>query len=119
MAGQTAWMLHRIESLQVYGVHSMLWHEVDDEHSAPLLDQMGDALGIPSRLSQEDIKHMADHKKALVGVVGLKAGNTIWIVQSIGCKKVLDSAVSRTTRGSARLFKSRVFNDPVLNGQSM
>ncbi len=66
MAGQTAWMLQKMEGLRVYGVHSMLWHEVDKVYSAPLIDQMGLALGIPSRLTQEDLKRMADDKKALV-----------------------------------------------------
>src|SRR5271170_5236841 len=54
MAGQTAWMLQKMEGLRVYGVHSMLWHEVDKVYSAPLIDQMGMALGVPSRLTQED-----------------------------------------------------------------
>jgi hypothetical protein len=119
MAGQTAWMLQKIESLRVYGVHSMLWHEVDKVYTAPLIDQMAVALGIPSRLTQEDLKHMADDKKALVGVVGVKGGNSIWIVQSIGSRQIVDSAVSRGTYRSTSLFKSRVFNDPVLDGQSL
>jgi hypothetical protein len=119
MAGQTAWMLQKIESLRVYGVHSMLWHEVDKVYTAPLIDQIGIALGIPSRLTQEDLKHMAADRKALVDVVGVKGGETIWIVQSIGCKRIVDSAVARGTFGSTRLFKSRVFNDPVLDGQSL
>src|SRR5271157_5330557 len=119
LAGQTAWMLQKVESLRVYGVHSMLWHEVDKVYTAPLLDQMGIALGVPSRLTQEDLKHMADDKKALVDVVGVKGGESIWIVQSIGSKRIVDSAVSRGAYGSRTLFKSRVFNDPILNGQSL
>ncbi len=119
MAGQTAWMLQKMEGLRVYGVHSMLWHEVDKVYSAPLIDQMGLALGIPSRLTQEDLKRMADDKKALVDVVGVKGGKSIWIVQSIGSRRIVDSAVSRGTYGSNRLFKSRVFNDPPLDGQSL
>jgi len=35
LAGQTAWMLQKVESLRVYGVHSMLWHEVDKVYTAP------------------------------------------------------------------------------------
>ena len=41
MAGQMAWMLQKIEDLRIYGVHSMLWHEVDKVFTAPLLDQVG------------------------------------------------------------------------------
>jgi len=92
---------------------------VDKVYTAPLIDQMGIALGIPSRLTQEDLKHMADDKKALVDVVGLKGDGSIWIVQSLNSRRIVDSAVSRGTHGSSRLFKSRVFNDPVLNGQSL
>ncbi len=36
---------------------------------------MGIALGVPSRLTEEDLKHMADDKKALVDVVGVKGGD--------------------------------------------
>lgn len=119
MAGQTAWMLQTIEQLQVYGVHSLLWHEVDKVYSAPLIEQMGTALGITSRLTKEDLKRMADDKKALVDVVGVKGGDSIWIVQTIGCKRVVDSAITRGTLGAAKLFKSRVFDNPVLDGQSL
>jgi hypothetical protein len=62
---------------------------------------------------------MAREKKATIDVVGLKGGDSIWIVQTIGSKKVIDSAVTRGTVGFAKLFKSRVFNDPVLDGERL
>lgn len=80
---------------------------------------MGLALGLVSRLTQEDLKRMADDEKALVDVVGVKGGESIWIVQSIDARQVVDSAMSRSAYGANRLFKSRVFNDPVLRGQSL
>jgi hypothetical protein len=116
MAGQCAWMLQNIEQLRIYGVHSQLWHEVNGIHKAPLLDQIGDALGMPSQLTREDIRRMAEDKKSLVDVVGMKGGDSIWIVQTIRCDRIVDSAI---TRGSAMLFKSRVFDDPTLDGQPL
>jgi len=119
MAGKAAWMLQNLESLQVYGVHSLLWHEVHDIYSSLLLEQMGRAFGVESRLSTEDLRHMAGDKKALIDVVGVKDGNAIWIVQALSKRKILDSAISRTKGGLNSLFKSRVCNDPVLEGQPL
>lgn len=119
MAGKAAWMLQNLESLQVYGVHSLLWHEVHGVYSAPLLEQMGRAFGVESRLSPEDLRHMGGDKKALIDVVGVKNGEAIWIVQALSKRKTLDSAISRTKGGSNFLFKSRVFKDPVLEGQPL
>ncbi len=119
MAGQTAWMLQRIENLRIYGVHSMLWHEVDNVYSAPLLDQMGTALGVESQLTRDDLREMSGDKKAVVDVVGLKGDDAIWIVQTISESKAIDSAISRAVSQSGRLSKSIIFKDPVLKGQSL
>ncbi len=119
MAGKAAWMLQNLENLQIYGVHSLLWHEVHGVYSAPLLEQMGRAFNVESRLPSEDLRHMAGDKKALTDVVGVKGGKDIWIVQAMSKRQTLDSAISRTRGGSNSLFKSRVFKDPVLDGQPL
>ena len=118
-AGKAAWMLQNLESLQIYGVHSLLWHEVNAVHSAPLIEQMGRAMDLKSRLSPDDLRHICGDKKALTDVVGVKDGKDIWIVQTLSRSKTLDSAISRTRGGLKFLFKSRVFQDPVLDGQSL
>jgi hypothetical protein len=119
MAGRAAWLLPNLENLRIYGVHSLLWHEVQGEYSAPLLQQMASALGVESRLSAEDVEHMAGDKKALIDVIGVKDGESIWIVQTLARRSLLESAVSRSPYGSHFLFKTRVFNDPVLSGQPL
>jgi hypothetical protein len=117
LAGQTAWMLHKIENLHICGVHSMLWHEVDGVHTSPLIDQMASTLGMTSQLTRDDLKTMSGDKKALVDVVGLKGGNAIWIIQSVSERKIAESALSRGGAGATKLFKSRIFNDPVMKGE--
>jgi hypothetical protein len=119
MAGQSAWMLQNIDQLNVYGVHSQLWHEVHGSYTAPLLDQIGEALGMKPQFSAEDIRRVAGDKKSLVDVVGVKSGDSVWIVQTIWCNRIVDSAVTRGTLGTAKLFKSRVFDDPTLDGQNL
>jgi hypothetical protein len=122
MAGQASWLLLKIEQLQVYGVHSLLWHEVAGDFRAPLLDQMATALGVQSRLTSEELRLLAgdkNAKKTLIDVVGVKGGNAIWIVQTLPKRKVVESAMSRGRHRSRSLFKSRVFDDPVLWGQPL
>lgn len=118
MAGQAAWILQNVRQLRVYGVHSQLWHEVKGVHSSPLLDQMAHALNQTSTLTSGDLRHMGGDKKAIVDVVGIHE-NDIWIVQTIGQTKLVDSAVTTSTHGSNTLIKLRVFNNPVLRGQSL
>jgi hypothetical protein len=62
---------------------------------------------------------MSGDKKARVDVVGLKGGDAIWIVQSISVRQTVDSALSRGTARAKELFKSRIFQDPILKGQSL
>ncbi len=118
LAGRAAWMLLNVSQLRVYGVHSLLWHEVNRQHSSPLLDQIAHALERESKLSVSDLRHMAGDKKALVDVVGLR-GDEIWIVQTIGKERVVNSAVTTSSFGSNTLLKMRVFNNPVLRGPSL
>src|SRR5262249_10424346 len=47
-SGRGAWLLHNIEKLQVYGVHSLLWHELKKVYKAPLVDQVARALKVTS-----------------------------------------------------------------------
>jgi hypothetical protein len=51
-------------------------------------------------------------------VAGVKDG-AIWLVQTVWCKDVNDSVVRRSAVGKNSLFKSRVFNDPALAGNSV
>lgn len=122
MAGQAAWLLLKIEQLQIYGVHSLLWHEVNDTVKVPLLEQMARALGRQTRLSPEDLRQLAGNKnakKALIDVVGVKGGSAIWIVQTLPNTRVIASAVRRGRYAARTLFKSRVFDDPILTGQPL
>jgi hypothetical protein len=120
MAGLAAWTLLNIEQLRVYEVHSQVWHETGGRVSAPLLDQIATAVGVPSQLTNEDLQNVTCGKKGLiVDVVGLKGDDSVWIVQTMNHNRIIDSAFSRSIYGSKRLFKSQVFDDPVLGGQEL
>jgi hypothetical protein len=122
MAGQAAWLLLNTEQLQVYGVHSLLWHEVASEYSSPLLDQMAKALRVKSQVTNEELRTLAGERtaeKSLIDVVGLKNGNEIWIVQTLPKRRFIESVMSRGRHGSRRLFTPRVFHDPILSGQRL
>lgn len=117
-SGQGAWLLMNVEKLQVYGVHSLLWHKVNKLYTAPLLDQVARAIGEPSLLMPEDLQHLGDEEGSLIDILGTK-GNSIWLVQTLWEKKIVDSAVTPSRFGSRALFKSRVFKDPVLDGNAL
>ena len=71
MAGKAAWIIQNVRQIRVYGVHSLLWHEVGKQFSSPLIEQMAHALGRRSALATADLRHMAADKKSIVDVVGL------------------------------------------------
>jgi hypothetical protein len=115
-AGRTAWLLMNIESLKVYGVHSLVWHNKNGKYSAPILEQLSRVLGEEPKLSSAEYAGLGTNAIPL-DVVGIK-DKAIWLVQGVHEKKVVDSAVVRTRR-SLRLFRGPVFQGVVLERDSL
>ena len=127
-SGRGAWLLANIEQLQVYGVHSLLWHQVKGQFSAPLIDQVAQVLGKTSRLTNADIQELghdsrqvkrkrvpAGGEASLMDVLGVRR-DEVWLVQTLTAAKPASAA------GPAEgLFdtSSRVFAGPVLEGQAL
>lgn len=89
-AGKAAWLLLNIAGLEVVSVHSVVWHKVDDRFSAPLLDQLSRALGVESSIGQKRLQALGG-KPSVLDVAGVKDG-AIYLVQTIWCKELTDSA---------------------------
>lgn len=115
--GRAAWLLMNTEDLQVYGVHCRVWHRVGDNYYAPLLSQISRALQKDSQLSHEDIQREGVDL-ALIDVVGIK-DDTIWLVQVLSSDRIGDSALDRVGRNNDRLFRSTVYDSPVLEGKPL
>lgn len=116
-AGRTAWLLMNIESLEVFGVHSLVWHNKNGKYSAPILEQLSRVLRVPPKLLSSAEKQRLGINSKPLDVVGIK-DKAIWLVQGVHVKKVIDSAVVESCR-SPRLFRSSVFKDVVLEGDSL
>jgi hypothetical protein len=114
-AGRAAWLLMNVESLKVYGVHSLVWHKKKKRYSAPIVDQLSRVLKTQPRLSDKDRKHLGIETIPL-DVVGIKEGE-IWVVQGLHEKVRVDSAV--TGARQPRLFRGSVFEDVVLDGENL
>ncbi|MBY0526597.1 MAG: hypothetical protein K2R98_24590 [Gemmataceae bacterium] len=109
---------HRnIEKLKVYGVHSLLWHQVKKVYAAPLINQLSRVFKIDSQLSDGDLQRLGSDA-SLIDVVGVRE-DEIWIVQTLWEKRLIDSATTNRQFGIRSLFKMRVFNDPSLAGESL
>ena len=116
-AGRAAWLLLNIESLRVLSVHSLIWHKVKDRYYAPLLQQVQRATGQQSKLTEDDLQELGKTPPTLpVDVLGVK-DNNIWIVQTLSCEKMIDSAVVPNLPASRRLVRGEVFEEPVLEGR--
>jgi len=103
--------------MKIYGVHSLLWHLTKKIYSAPLINQLARALNIVSHLSDVDLQRLGSDP-SLIDVVGVK-DDEIWLVQTLWDKRLIDSATTSRQFGVRSLFKMRVFNDPVLTGDSL
>lgn len=116
-AGRAAWLLQRIERLDVYAVHSQLWHLRSNRFSSPLVHQVSRVLGQSSALSEDDL-HNFGGEASLIDVLGLKDG-AIWVVQTATSDELVDSAVSHAHRRTDRLYRGPVFNGASLEGDSL
>lgn len=115
-AGRAAWLLMNIEALDVYGVHSLVWHQVGGKFLAPILDQLRLAIDREPEVPTAELQRLG--KKTLpLDVFGVK-DDAIWLVQTLWKTERVDSAVSVTPR-SPRLFRGGVFEEPVLEGDSL
>ncbi len=110
--GRAAWLLMNVEGLDVYGVHSRVWHRVAGKYSAPVLRQMSHALGLDTELTDEQIQDLGE-EFAVIDVVGVKDG-AIWLIQVVTNDEVIDSAIDRTGSNAGKLFRSEVYKNPVL-----
>ena len=115
--GRAAWLLMNVEGLEIYGVHSRVWHKVGNKYSAPILDQVAKVIGVDSRLSDTDIQEKGE-ELALLDVLGIK-GDSIWLIQVVNNEKVADSAIARTKKGESSLFRSQVYEKPALDEKSL
>ena len=106
--GRAAWLMMNVEGLQVYGVHSRVWHKVGETFSAPIIGQVSRVLGIEPALTQADMQRHGVELE-LLDVLGVK-DDAIWLVQVVTCDDVADSALDRTTKTSTKLFRSAVYN---------
>ena len=111
-AGRAAWLLQHTDALNVFGVHSLVCHNVGQRFQTPLIEQLAIALQSPARLSDEKLQANGRDGDWL-DIVGVK-DDAIWLVQAVYEKSLLDSAVQRSGTNSGSLFKSRVFADRIL-----
>lgn len=110
--GRAAWLLMNIEELQIYGVHTHVWHKTGSNYSAPILNQIGRVLNVDSQLSDEQIQEQGvEH--ATLDILGVH-DNRIWLVQVISSDELIESALSRTAVRSGSLFRGTVFKKSVL-----
>jgi hypothetical protein len=114
-AGRAAWLLMNIRQARIYGVHSLVHHKVSGKYAAPILNQVGTALGIKSALSDQWLQENGA-TNSLLDVLAVKDG-TIWLVQAMLSKDVLNSVVGGRKQRS--LFQEQVFCNPVLKGKSV
>ena len=114
-SGRAAWLLMNTQQMQVCAVHSLLWHNKGGKYFAPILDQVGLALGKPPALDETYLQTLGE-KTSVLDVVGVKDGG-IWLVQSLHAKKLLRSAVRENE--TANLFGDSVFHNVVLGGKSL
>lgn len=115
--GRAAWLLMNVEGLDVYGVHSRVWHRIGDKYSAPILDQMSRTLGVESQLTHEQIQ-IHGEELALIDVLGVK-DDAIWLVQVVTSDDVVDSALDRVGSNSGELSRSAVYRNPVVEGKQL
>lgn len=115
--GRAAWLLLNIEGLNVYGVHSRVWHRVGNKFSAPILDQMSRALGVGSQLTSDEIQNLGV-ELALIDVIGVK-DDAIWLVQVVTSDEVSDSAINRVGAGTGKLCRGAVYKDVEFGGKEL
>ncbi|WP_428308873.1 hypothetical protein [Lacipirellula sp.] len=115
--GRAAWLLANIEDLQVHGVHTLVWHKINREFTAPILNQIARATGKPSQLTHEQIQKLGA-PLAMIDVVGVK-DDTIWLTQVVTSKNVHDSALNRVGRKSGSLFRSVVYRDIAIEDKEL
>lgn len=115
--GRAAWLMMNIEDLNVFGVHTRVWHHVGDKFSAPLLDQISRVLGIESQLDNEQMQEMGVNL-ALIDVVGVK-DDAIWLIQVVTSDDLVDSALGRMGKSSGKLFRSTIYRAPVIEDKQL
>ena len=115
--GRAAWLLMNVEGLEVCGVHSRVLHQTGKKFSAPILDQTSHTLGIKSQLTDEQIQSLGD-KCSEIDVLGVK-DDAIWLVQVVTSDDVIDPVISRVGGNSGKLFRSEVYNSPILKGSRL
>jgi hypothetical protein len=116
-SGRGAWLLHNIEGLRVYGVHSLLWHELKKVYKAPMIDQVARALNGPPQIPPEEMQRIGG-EASIIDVLGIK-DREIWLVQTLWESRLIDSATAQKQFGGKTLFKSQVFHNPVFKGDSL
>lgn len=114
---RAAWLLMNVEGLDVFGVHTRVWHRKGKKYSAPVLNQFSRVLGIDSQLNDNQIQELGVDL-ALVDVLGVK-DDAIWLVQVVSSGDVVDSALGRTGKTSGDLFRSVVYKDPVVDNKQL
>ena len=115
-AGRAAWLLQHTFGLKVFGVHSLVCHNVGGRLQAPLIQQLAIALNTSARLSTERLQSIGRVDEWL-DVVGIKDG-TICLIKVISDKCMIDSATKHSSL-SHGAFRSRVFADRVLDEDSV
>ena len=113
--GRAAWLMMNIEGLDIFAVHSHIWHHVGGKFSAPILKQLSHALGVESKLNFNQMQKLGS-KLDMIDVLGIKDG-VIWLVEVVTNKKVAESVLSRTSKND--LFRSNVFKEPVVKEKNL
>lgn len=112
-ASRAAWLLMNVQQLNVSAVHSLVCHKVGGRYAAPILDQVGSALGLVSQLSSEQLQEVG-LTNFLLDVLGTKDGE-VWLVQTVFDKDIVRSAVKNQKQRS--LFERQsIFRAPVIGG---
>lgn len=114
---RAAWLLMNIEGLDVLSVHTRIWHKVAGKYSAPILGQVSRVVGAEPELSEEGIRDLGV-ERCMFDVLAVKE-DAIWIVQVLTSDRVVDSALDRVTKNSGKLFRSNVYENPVLDGMQL
>jgi hypothetical protein len=114
--GRGAWLLSYVEGLDIYSVHSRVWHKVGAAYSAPLVSQMSRALGVNSSLNAQLMQDEGSEME-LLDIAAVK-DECIWLVQVISSDKVIDSAYHRLGTGNQKLARSVVFGNPIMDEKS-
>jgi len=66
-----SWLLMNIEGLKVIGVHSLLWHKVENVYRAPLIDQLARSLNVIGQLTEQDLQQLGS-ESSVIDILGIK-----------------------------------------------